>query len=132
MLRSKEVMFEVTEGKLSLLLNTVLCMLRNTVVNNYCVLIIIICQLKLVKFQNKKNYFQKHAAGFVCSTYSVKKDQKVWKRFTFDYSIKTRSLLVKKVGLHGKGFIEIQLIYLKFTFSKIIITLYVIISKKIQ
>ena len=55
-------MFEVTESKLSW--NTILCMLRNTVVSSYCVFIII-RQLKSLKFQSKENYFQTNAAGFV-------------------------------------------------------------------
>ena len=48
--------------------------------SSYCVLIII-RQLKSLKFQSKENYFQTHAAGFVRLSYLVEKDEKVSKRF---------------------------------------------------
>ena len=46
--------------------------------------------IKVIKFQNKDNYFQAHAGGFVRSPYLVEKDVKVTKRFTPYYSIETR------------------------------------------
>ena len=52
--------------------------------------LIIIQQLISLKFQNKENYFQTHAAGFVCLPYLVGKGEKVSKRFTSYYSIETR------------------------------------------
>ena len=57
--------------------------------SSYCVLIII-QQLKSLKFQSKENYFQTHAAGFVRLPYLVEKGEKVSKRFTSYYSIETR------------------------------------------
>ena len=65
------------------------CVWRNTVVSSYCVLIIIE-QLKSLKFQSKVNYFETHAAGFVRLPYIVEKGKKVSKRFTSYYSIETR------------------------------------------
>ena len=56
---------------------------------SYCVLIII-QQLKSLKFQSKENYFQTHAAGFVRLSYLVDKGEKVSKRFTSYYSIETK------------------------------------------
>ena len=35
-----------------------------------------------LKFQSKENYFQTHAAGFVCLPYVVEKGEEVSKRFT--------------------------------------------------
>ena len=64
-------------------------MSRNTVVSNYC-LLIIIRQLKSLKFQNKENHFQTHAAGFVRSPCLVQKGEKVSKRFASYYSIETK------------------------------------------
>ena len=46
------------------------------------------------------NYFQTHAAGFVCSPYLVEKGKEVSKRFIISYYlIETRELLVWEVGL---------------------------------
>ena len=58
-------------------------------VSSYCVLIII-QQLKSLKFQSKENYFQTHAAGFVRLSYLVDKGEKVSKRFTSYYSIESK------------------------------------------
>ena len=57
--------------------------------SSYFVLIII-QQLKSLKFQSKENYFQTHAAGFFRLTYLVEKGGKVSKRITSYYSIETR------------------------------------------
>ena len=43
-----------------------------------------------LNFQNKENYFQKQAAGFVCLPFLVEKGEKVSKRFTSYYSTETR------------------------------------------
>ena len=59
------------------------------VASSYCVLIII-QQLKSLKFQSKENYFQTHAAGIVCLLYLVEKGERVLKRLTSYYSIETR------------------------------------------
>ena len=66
-----------------------LCMSRNTVLSSYYVFIII-RQLKSLRYQNKKDYFQTHAAGFIRLPYLVEKGEKVSKRFTSYYSIETR------------------------------------------
>ena len=50
----------------------------------------IIRQLKSLKFLNKENYFQTHAADFVRLPYLVENGEKVSKRFTSYYSIETR------------------------------------------
>ena len=50
----------------------------------------IVWQLKSLKFQSKKNYFQTHAAGFVHLPDLVEKYEKVSKTFTSCYSIETR------------------------------------------
>ena len=57
--------------------------------SSYCVLIII-QQLKSLKFQSEENYFETHAAGFVRLPDLVEKGEKVSKRFTSYYSIETR------------------------------------------
>ena len=95
-LRSTEVKFEVTESKLSLLLKHMLCISRNTVMSSYCVYL---QSLKSLKFENKENYFQTYAAGFVCSPYLVEKEQKVSSRFTSYYSIDASQVLVREVDL---------------------------------
>ena len=79
-------------------------MFRNTVVSSYCVLITI-RQLKSLKFENKENYFQTNAAGFVRLPYLVEKGQNV--------SMTSMTITV-------------------LTFLKIIVTLYVIVSKQIS
>ena len=66
-----------------------LCMSRNTVLSSYYVFIII-RQLKSLRYQNKKDCFQTHAAGFIRLPYLVEKGEKVSKRFTSYYSIETR------------------------------------------
>ena len=76
-------------------------MCRNTVVSSYCVLIII-QQLKSLKFQTKENYFQTHAAGFFRLPYLVEKGEKVSKKFKSYNSIDTKQLLIKQVGLFFK------------------------------
>ena len=60
-----------------------------TVVSSYCVLIII-QQLKSLKFQTKENYFQTPAAGFVPLPYLVEKGEKVPKRFKSYNSLETK------------------------------------------
>ena len=57
--------------------------------SSYYVLIII-RQLESSKFQSKENYFQTHAADFVCLPYLVEKGENLSKRFTSYYSIETR------------------------------------------
>ena len=57
--------------------------------SSYCVLIII-QQLRSLKFQSKEDYFQTHAAGFVRLPYLVEKGEKVSKRFTSYYLSETR------------------------------------------
>ena len=79
-------------------------MFRNTVVSSYCVLITI-RQLKSLKLENKENYFQTNAAGFVRLPYLVEKGQNV--------SMTSMTITV-------------------LTFLKIIVTLYVIVSKQIS
>ena len=73
-------------------------MSRNTVVSSYCVFMII-RQLKSLKFCDKEKYFQKHAASFIRLPYILKKDERVSKKCTFHYSIITRYLLIKEIGL---------------------------------
>ena len=73
-------------------------MSRKTVVSSYCVLMII-RQLKSLKFQSKENHFQTDASGFVRLLHLVEKGEKVSKRFKSYYSIEIRELLVKEVGL---------------------------------
>ena len=51
---------------------------------------IVVRQLKLLKFQDKRNYFQTHAAGFIRLPYLLEKDEKVSKKFTSHHSIETR------------------------------------------
>ena len=57
--------------------------------SSYCGLIII-QQLKKLKFQSKDNFFQTHAAGIVRLPYLVEKGERVSKRFTSYHSIETR------------------------------------------
>ena len=64
-------------------------MLRNTVVSDYCVLIIIRL-LKSLKFQDKENYFQIHIAGFIRLPYSQEKTKKLSNKFTSRNCIETR------------------------------------------
>ena len=40
------------------------------------VYLLISWQLKSLKFQDKHNYFQTHAAGFICMSYSLQRDEK--------------------------------------------------------
>ena len=47
-------------------------------------------QLKSSKFQNKENYFQTHAAGFIRLPHLLEKGEKVSKKFTSYHSIETR------------------------------------------
>ena len=60
--------------------------------------LIIIQQLKSLKFQSKENYFQTHACSWYCS---------------FTLFSRERPENIKKIYIqHGKGFIEMQLTYL--------------------
>ena len=85
-------------------------MLRNTVLSS-CRVLIVIWQLKSLKFQSKKNYFRTHPATFVCLPYLLEKGQVPPKRFTSYYSIETSVLCVKSsdfIFQHGKDFIEVN------------------------
>ena len=94
-----------------------LCMSRNTVVSSYCVLIIV-RQLKSLKFSNKENYFQTHAAGLLfVNLFSGERRESItdiyillidWNYINYITTGK-RSWFIFQ---NGKGFIEMQLIYL--------------------
>ena len=64
-------------------------MSRNAVVVSYCVLIII-RQLKSLKFRDKENYFETLAAGFICFPYLLEKDANVSNKFTSRNFIESR------------------------------------------
>ena len=64
-------------------------MSRYAVVSSYCVLIVI-QKLKSLKFYDKENSFQTHAAGFILLPYLLDKGKKVAEKFTSHNSIETR------------------------------------------
>ena len=64
-------------------------MSRNAVVVSYCVLIII-RQLKSLKFRDKENYFETLAAAFICFPYLLEKDANVSNKFTSRNFIESR------------------------------------------
>ena len=64
-------------------------MSRNIVVGSYYVLIII-RQLKSLKFQSEENCFQTHAAIFILLPYLLEPGEKVSKEFTSYNLIETR------------------------------------------
>ena len=81
--------------------------------SSYCVLIII-QQLKSLKFHSKENYFQTHAAGFVRLPYwrkarKYQRELHLIIRLKLDKTTGKRSWFIFQ---YGKGFIEMQLIYL--------------------
>ena len=47
-------------------------------------------QLKSLKLQDKKNYFQMHGAGFIRLSYSLQKRKKVSRKFTSQNSLMKR------------------------------------------
>ena len=65
-------------------------MLRNTAGSGYCVLIII-RQLKSLKFQDKENCFQTHIAGFIQLPHSQEKNEKLSKKSTSRKCLETWS-----------------------------------------
>ena len=73
-------------------------MLKHNVMHVQKHVLIMIRQLKSLKFENKKNYFPTHAAGFVRLPYLGEKGEKVSNKFTSHNSIEARQLLVKEVG----------------------------------